>query len=70
MEQLEQFVEAFADGRLMEAELILKDILTVEANRLLEATESDDGEMDDDVEEDDEEEVEEKGSDETEKEDK
>lgn len=69
MEQLEQFVEAFADGRLVEAELILKDILTVEANKLLEATESDD-EMDDDVESDEEEEVEEKGSDETEKEDK
>ena len=71
MEQLEQFVEAFADGRLVEAELILKDILTVEANKLLEATESDDdGEMDDDVESDEEEEVEEKGSDESEKEEK
>jgi hypothetical protein len=62
MEQLEQFVEAFAQGRLDEAKEMLKDILTQEANKLLEATESDDME---DEEVDDEEEVEEKGEDES-----
>lgn len=63
MEQLEQFVEAFAQGRLDEAKEMLKDILTQEANKLLESTESDD--MEDDEEVDDEEEVEEKGEDES-----
>lgn len=61
MEQLEQFVGAFAEGRLDEAKEMLKDILTQEANKLLEATESDD--MEEEVDE--EEEVEEKGEDES-----
>lgn len=67
MDQIEKVIEAILEGRKLEAKLLFKDLLSKEADKLMEMA-SDYEEEDDDSEEDETEDVEEKGDDEVEEE--
>lgn len=65
MDQIEQVIEAILEGRKLEAKLLFKDLLSKEADKLMEMA-SDMEDEDDDSEEDETEDTEEKGDDEVE----